>query len=68
MKNALAMRNGPNVAPTLQLSLNDNVIVWRENEGWTGPFKLLSIDNVTTTVDMPYGSTNFRTTVVKSYH
>ena len=68
MKNALAMRNGSNVAPTLQLSPNDNVIVWRENEGWTGPFKLLLIDNATATVDMPYGPTNFRTTVVKPYH
>jgi len=68
VKNALAIRNGPNVAPTLQLSPNDNVIIWRENKGWTGPFKLLSIDDTTATVDIPYGPTNFRTIVVKPYH
>jgi hypothetical protein len=68
VKDALAMRNGPNVTPTLQLSPNDDAIVWRENGGWTGPFKILSIDDTTATIDMPYGPTNFRTTVVKPYH
>jgi len=68
VKDALAIRNGPNITPTLQLSPNDDVIVWRENGGWTGPFKMLSIDDTTATVEMPYGSTNFRTTVVKPYH
>jgi hypothetical protein len=66
------MRNGPDVTPTASLSPNDDVIVWREgkgdNKGWTGPFKLLSIDSTTATIDMPYGPTQFRTTVVKPYY
>ena len=68
MKDALAMRNGPNVAPTLQLSLNDNIIVWRKSRKWTGLFKLLSINNAIATINMPYRPTNFCITVVKPYH
>ncbi|KAI0993088.1 hypothetical protein K3495_g15095 [Podosphaera aphanis] len=47
VKDALRMRNGPNVGKTLQLSLNDDVLVWREKDNWTGPFKILSIDGDT---------------------
>lgn len=65
---ALKMRNGPDVTKTLQLSPNDDVVVWREHKGWEGPFKLLSIDDNTCIIDLPHGPTNFRSTVVKPYH
>ena len=48
------------------------MIVWREgkkdNKSWTDPFKLLSIDSTTATIDMPHEPTQFRTTVVKPYY
>src|SRR5258707_12370146 len=64
---ALAMRNGPSTKLTVDLPLQSDVRVWREKDGWNGPYKLLAIDGETCTVDMPYGPTNFRTTVVKPY-
>ncbi|KAI1002436.1 hypothetical protein K3495_g5766 [Podosphaera aphanis] len=68
VKDARRMRNGPNVGKILQLSLNENVLVWREKDSWTGPFKILAIDGDTCTVDLPHGLTNFRSTVVKPYY
>ena len=68
VKDALAMRNGPNTRITLDLPLLSDVRVWREIEGWIGPFTLLSTEGETCTVQMPYGPTNFRTTVVKPYY
>jgi hypothetical protein len=67
VQEALAMRNGPSTKSTLDLPLQSDVRVWREKDGWNGPYKLLAIDGETCTVDMPYGPTNFRTTVVKPY-
>ncbi|KAJ5082066.1 hypothetical protein N7532_011109 [Penicillium argentinense] len=65
---ALAMRNGPSIITTLTLPLQSDVRVWREKGGWKGPCKLLAVDGETCTVDMPYGPTKFRSTVVKPYH
>ncbi|KAI1006957.1 hypothetical protein K3495_g1266 [Podosphaera aphanis] len=65
---ALRMRNGPDVSKTLQLSPNDDVLVWREKDNWTGPFKILAIDGNKCTVDLPHGPTEFRSTAVKPYH
>jgi hypothetical protein len=64
----LRIRNGPDVMDILQLPLQSNVLVWREKDGWTGPFKLLSIDGHNCVIEMPYGPTNFRSTVVKPYY
>ena len=61
------MRNGPNTKNTLDLPVQSNVRVWREKDGWKGPFKLLHTDGETCTVNMPYGPANFRSTVVKPY-
>jgi hypothetical protein len=47
VKDALAIRNGPNVLPTLSLPIQSDVCVWREKDSWTGPFKLLSTDDQT---------------------
>jgi hypothetical protein len=67
VQEALAIRNGPNTMLTLDLPLQSDVRVWREKDGWNGPYKLLAINGETCTIDMPYGPTNFRTTVVKPY-
>jgi hypothetical protein len=68
VQDALAMRNGPSTKATLNLPLQSDVRVWREKDGWTGPFKLLATDGETCTIDMPHGPTNFRSTVVKPYY
>jgi hypothetical protein len=62
------MRNGPSTKATLNLFLQSDIRVWREKDGWTGPFKLFATDGETCTIDMPYGPTNFRSTVIKPYY
>src|SRR5690348_1952920 len=47
VKDALAMRNGPNTLATLNLPLQSEVRVWREKNGWKGPYKLLAIQGET---------------------
>jgi hypothetical protein len=39
---ALHSRNGPDVTHQLTLPLQSDVRVWREKEGWQGPFNLLA--------------------------
>jgi len=69
VQDALAMRNGPNTQPTLDLPIGSMVKVYREKRGWTGPYKLLSIDGETCRIEMQRGSpVNFRTTVVRPYY
>ncbi|HEY2455482.1 MAG TPA: hypothetical protein VGI71_23255 [Scandinavium sp.] len=68
VKDALTMRNGPNTTVTTRLPPNSDVRVWRDKANWTGPFKLIASDGETCTVQMPYGPTNFRSTVVKPYY
>jgi len=68
VKEALAMRNGSNTISTLSLPILLEVRVWREKDGWNGPYKLLAINGETCTIDMPHGPTNFRLTVVKLYY
>jgi hypothetical protein len=48
---------------------NPKFTFWREKHGWTGSFTLpLAISGQECTVDMPYGPTNFRSTVIKPYY
>jgi len=65
---ALATRNGPNTGNTEQLPLLSDVRVWREKEGWTGPFKLISITGKECRIEMPYGQANFRISSVKPFY
>jgi hypothetical protein len=67
VKDALAMRNGPDTKLTLGLPLQSGVRIWREKGGWAGPYKLIATDGETCTIDMPRGPTKFRSTVVKPY-
>ncbi|KAI0994967.1 hypothetical protein K3495_g13215 [Podosphaera aphanis] len=68
VRDALAMRNGPNTENTLNLPINSEVRVWREKKGWTGPYKLLASEEETCTIELPHGPVNFRSTVVKPYY
>ncbi|KAF1944442.1 hypothetical protein EJ02DRAFT_452307, partial [Clathrospora elynae] len=65
---ALNTCNGPATADTLALPLQSEVLVWRESDGWNGPYKIASIDGHNVTVDMVNGPTAFRSTVVKPYY
>ena len=42
--------------------------MWRERDGWKGPYRLLAVNGETCTIQIPYGPTNFRSTVVKPYY
>jgi hypothetical protein len=64
---ALNTRNGPIVISVHDLSINSDVLVWREGKKWTGPFKLLGIEGETCKIALSSGSTDFRSTVVKSF-
>ena len=68
IKDALTMRNGPDIKAIRNLPIQSDVRVWREKNGWIGLFKLLASDGETCIIDMSYGPTNFRSTVVKSYY
>jgi hypothetical protein len=65
---ALNTRNGPATADMLALPLQSEVLVWRESDGWNGPYKVASIDGHNVTVDMVNGPATFRSTVVKPYY
>ena len=65
---ALNTRNGPSTAEVLALPLQSEVSVWREHDGWQGPYKVLSIEGHDITVDMVNGPTSFRSTSVKPYY
>lgn len=49
------------------MPINSKVLVWRENQGWTGPHTLISIDGQTCTIQLQNGPRQFRTTVVKPF-
>ena len=72
VKEALRQRNGPDTSGIHDAPLNSDVLVWREGNKnqsgkWTGPFKLLGIENETCRVQLPRGPTDFRSTVVKPF-
>jgi hypothetical protein len=65
---ALAIRNGPNIAITLELPIQSDIRVWREAGGWNRPFKLLVTESETYLIIILYGPTKFRSTVIKPYY
>jgi hypothetical protein len=67
VKDALAIRNGPDTKNTLDLPLQSDVHVWREKKEWTGPYKLIVTEGETCTIDMSQGPVKFRSTVVRLY-
>lgn len=68
VNDALHARNGPSTSEVLSLPLQSEVCIWRENEGWQGPSKIVSIEGHDIIVDMVNGPTSFRSTSVKPYH
>jgi hypothetical protein len=65
---ALATRNGPDTSRTTQLPLQSQVRVWREKNGWQGPYRLIAVDGENCTIEMDRGPATFRSTVVKPYY
>ncbi len=66
---AAGMRNSKSVLETITLPLNSEVLVWREKEGWTGPFRIVNSKDHDITVDKGNGLTaTFRSSVVKPYY
>jgi hypothetical protein len=66
----LNIRNGPNLAAysPMDLSLQSEVRVWRENEGWQGPFRVVAHDGQNVTLELPNGPAIFRFTMVAPYY
>src|SRR5436190_19117261 len=68
VSDALQQQNGPQTLPTHDIPIGSPILVWRTHQhAWTGPFKLISTQGETCTINMPNGPTDFRTTVVKPY-
>ncbi|EED17146.1 hypothetical protein TSTA_022030 [Talaromyces stipitatus ATCC 10500] len=73
VRDALNTRNGPASTAVHLLPINSDVRIWREgNTGyageWKGPYKLLSVEGETCTIQFPDGPKQFRTTVVRLYY
>ena len=69
---ALNMRNGPKTTAIYNLPLNSLILIQRERPTgqpgyWSGLYNLLSIENETCTVQLPYKPTNFHNIVIKPY-
>lgn len=64
---ALNTRNGPYIHDILTLPLRTEVLVWREKEGWTGPYEIAAIEGRTVRVDTPNGPKEFRVTQIKPF-
>lgn len=72
VNSALNQRNGPDTTTVNNLTIDSDVLVWRQRNHnqagkWEGPFKLIQIDNETCKIKLPSGPNDFRSTVVRSY-
>ncbi|KAI0993782.1 hypothetical protein K3495_g14403 [Podosphaera aphanis] len=67
VNDALNTRNGPSTHEILSLPLQCEVRVWREKDGWQGPYKIIATNGHYITLDMVNGPTTFRSTVVRPY-
>jgi hypothetical protein len=70
MNAALNTRNGPDSAAysPMNLPLQSEMRVWRENEGWQGSFKVIAHDGQNVILELPNGPAVFRSTMVAPYH
>jgi hypothetical protein len=67
--NAVNICNGPNtkfVMPRFFV-LGEKVFVWREKDGWKGPFKVINVADNEITVKTVNGPATFKNTGVKRY-
>ena len=67
VNNALYHCNGFNMTSVHNLLLNSEVLVWRESSNWTGPYRLLAVEDETYCVQLLSGLTSFRSTSIKPY-
>ena len=67
VNDALNTRNGP-ICDSTALPIGSEVRVWRENDGWQGPYKILQVDDHNVVLDMVNGPTSFRSTVCHPYY
>jgi hypothetical protein len=67
---ALNTRNRPNPAAysPINLPLQNEVRVWRENGGWQGPFRVIAHDGQNVTLELPNGPATFRSTMIAPYY
>ena len=56
---ALNTQNGPATKDVLALPLQSEVLVWRESDGWNGPYKIISVDSHNVTVNIVNSLTAF---------
>ncbi|KAF1935267.1 hypothetical protein EJ02DRAFT_507147 [Clathrospora elynae] len=63
-----ALRRAAAERTVLSLPLQSEVMVWREKNGWQGPYKIINMKDHDVTVDMVNGPITFRSTVVKPYY
>jgi hypothetical protein len=70
MNAALNIRNGldPAAYSPMNLPLQNEVRVWRENGDWQGPFRVIAHDGQKVTLELPNGPVIFRSTMVAPYH
>jgi hypothetical protein len=70
MAKALATRNGPSVAEVAQLPLQNKIRVWRKNDGWANPYKLITHNNSGNAciINVNGKPTNFRIISIRFYH
>jgi hypothetical protein len=70
---ALGTRNGLSTTGLYDLTINSDVLVWREgNTGqlgsWEGPYKLVAINGEDCVLALPRGNTTFRSTSIKPFY
>jgi hypothetical protein len=71
VEDALNIRNESIVTSIHDLSLNSNVLIWRENNNqrdkWIESFKLLDMNDEICKIELSSESIDFRSTVIKSF-
>ena len=67
VSNTLYYRNGPNTTLVYNLPLNSKVLIQQESSNWTGPYRLLAVEDETYYIQLPSGPISFRSTSVKPY-
>jgi hypothetical protein len=70
MNAVLNIRNGPDLAAysPINLPLQSEVRVWRENGGWQGLFRVVAHDGQNVILELPNGPAIFRFMMVASYY
>jgi hypothetical protein len=64
----LKQRNGPNINDILDVLISKDVLIYKEDKGWKGPYTFVLNDSQTCTVTLLSGLIRFRITSVKRYY